>query len=590
MRKLVTIVSCIAALAGVTAGSSSAASLGCGLPDTQTLWIEFADGSVDFRQQIFGRPGVVVATNGVPRAEEMRSLGAHTVYWHMFLRGLAGTPTAPQDPAIMTQRIDALIAKARASTGCDSPVVVFNELFGVSRVTPWPPEVVQYRQNVVTVFKTLADNGLKPVLLVPGQARGGRAPYVGDTAADWWREIARYGYIVREMHFNAPYIYAKGPILGARTRRVAMRDAIRALTDLGIGGDRLGLMLGFQSRPGKGGREQLQPTESWLQIVKQDTLAAKHVAAELGLATVISWGWGTFNLEGDDPDKPVAACVYLWTRDPSLCDALVAAGPEFNASMTEGQIILPAGVQCSVDADVISIAAFEQTIPLTGGDRAAALTALLNRVLYTRLGGTAPGGDVQAAERAVIDASFGGDVGAYEADLATRGVTRPAVLQAIADELRRQQANALFAVTRPGAIVATSLPRAQRDALRTMICLNDEVPAKRDLSWSSYLPFVALPDGSTTLTADKRVVKRGKEVTLSGTATGVRGREAVTVYARVGAGGFAEIGEAKADKSGAWSLVLVPEGPETTYVAVSKSAASEPVTVRVKSKKTKGDK
>ena len=187
-----------------------------GFRAAQPLWIEFSDGSVGFRQALFGRPGVVVATNGVERAAEMRSLGAHTVYWHMFLKGLAGTPTAPHDPALVVERTQALIEKARASSGCETPLIALNELFGVSRPTPWPPEVVQYRANVLEALRMLSEAGALPFLLVPGQARGSRSPYVGDTAGDWWREVSRYAFIVREMHFNAPYIYRHGPIVGPR--------------------------------------------------------------------------------------------------------------------------------------------------------------------------------------------------------------------------------------------------------------------------------------------------------------------------------------------------------------------------------------
>ena len=47
---------------------------------------------------------------------------------------------------------------------------------------------------------------------------------------------------------------------------------------------------------------------------------------ELGVWSVWSWGWGTFDSSGADADKAVAACTYLWTRDPVLCDALAQGG------------------------------------------------------------------------------------------------------------------------------------------------------------------------------------------------------------------------------------------------------------------------
>jgi hypothetical protein len=58
----------IALLAGFAAGvghASSAAPGGlCGLPDVRPLWLEYAEGSVSFRNDVFGRPGVVAATSG----------------------------------------------------------------------------------------------------------------------------------------------------------------------------------------------------------------------------------------------------------------------------------------------------------------------------------------------------------------------------------------------------------------------------------------------------------------------------------------------------------------------------------------------
>ena len=395
MRRIALIVSCLAAL--VVAGPAAAEPLGCGVSDTRPLWAEFSDGSVGFRQAIFGHPGIVVATNGVERAAEMRALGAQTVYWHMSLKGVVGTPNLPNDPALVDERVAALIEKARASAGCQTPAIALNELWGPQRATPWPPEVTRYRANVLSAMKQLSDAGLKPFLLVPGQSRGTRAPYVGDTAGQWWQEIAKAGYIVREMHFNAPYIYGQGAIVGSRVRRIAMRTSIQAFTAIGIPTDRLGLLLGFQSGPGKGGREGLVPSYKWFDIVKRDALAAKQVASELALSSIWSWGWGTFNEAGADHDKPRAACVYLWTRDQNLCDARGVAGPRFNASLFEGQIILPEGVQCRTGAGSIRNTAVNALVP-AAGSRVASLTALAHEARDQGKGRARPLGGHRARE------------------------------------------------------------------------------------------------------------------------------------------------------------------------------------------------
>ena len=46
------------------------------------------------------------------------------------------------------------------------------------------------------------------------------------------------------------------------------------------------------------------------------------------LSHVWSWGWAQRNERSNDPDKTYAACVWLWARDPGLCDAPAALGDE----------------------------------------------------------------------------------------------------------------------------------------------------------------------------------------------------------------------------------------------------------------------
>ena len=85
----------------------------------------------------------------------------------------------------------------------------------------------------------------------------------------------------------------------------------------------------------------------WLQVVKWDALAARQIAAEHAgagtpLGSLWSWGWGNFAVA--DGDKPFVACVYLWTRDPALCDGpgrAQAAGVAFNPDLAEGQDLTP---------------------------------------------------------------------------------------------------------------------------------------------------------------------------------------------------------------------------------------------------------
>jgi hypothetical protein len=91
------------------------------------------------------------------------------------------------------------------------------------------------------------------------------------------------------------------------------------LTSAGIPVTKVGLFLGFQTERGNGGREGLERL-AWFRTTKWQALAAKQVAAELHVPTLWSWGWGEWGGQSVDPDKPAAACVYLWARNHSLCD------------------------------------------------------------------------------------------------------------------------------------------------------------------------------------------------------------------------------------------------------------------------------
>ncbi len=572
MKRLATLLLACAA-AATAAGPARAQEWPCGLPAAQPLWIEFADGTVPFRQALFGRPGVVVATNGALRSAELRGLGAHTVYWHMSLKGLAGGPPAPAEPEHAVAQANALFDRAVASTGCTTPVIALNELAGAARATPWPPEVYRYRANVLAVVRTLAERGAHPVLLVPGKPSGRGAPFVGGDAAVWWREVALHASIVRQMHFNAPSIHRRGVVLGSRARRAAMRTAIAPFLALGIPAGRLGLLLGFQSAPGKGGREGLEPREAWLEVVKQEALSARQVAAELGLASVWSWGWGTFTENGSDPDKPAAACVYLWTRDPSLCDGPAAAGPAFPASLTAGQITLPVGTHCSTRAGQIETADVDALAAATG-DRRIALTALLTRLVLARDGGPVSAADLDRAERWLVDSGYGGDTAAYEHDLGARGLDRQTARTIVADHFRRQTIAASLAVTSGSRGLDGTLRSRLREVRRTAICLRDELPGRTPHTWGSSVALLRLPPATVSIAAVPRAARGKGIVSLSGRVTSLRARELVTVYARRhGTSFYRPVGSARVTAEGSWSL-RVSHRQRTVYRAVSRSAAS----------------
>lgn len=490
-RRLLPLGAACAALLSLAPAASKARPQGheCGLPDTRPLWLDYAEGSVSFRKALFARPGIIAATSGTAVAAELRRGGAQTVYWWNKLGQLVGSTTAPADPAVIPERAERLLQRAIASSGCATPRIILNELSGPGTTTPWTPSNAQYRANVLALLRTLAARGARPYLLLPG------SPFTGGEALAWWQQAAQVADLVREVYFNAPRIMAMGPVLGSRAMRQAFRRAIAELVAIGVDPARSGLVLGFQSGPGKGGREGLQPTSAWLRFVKLQTLAAKQVAGELGLGAVISWGWGTFDTVGADPDKPKAACVYLWARDPSLCDGPAAAGPGFDASRDEGQILLPSGARCSLDGATIGEGAVRRLTALTG-DEGVALTALLARLVESRRAAVGTQ-EVLAAERALIDSRFRGSRAAYLAALRARGATLDVARGVIADQLRRARIAASLPVPPPSEadVSAFYATYADRPLRRVRV-----VPAP---SWLSgrQVGLVLVPPGPPALAA-----------------------------------------------------------------------------------------
>jgi hypothetical protein len=331
---------------------------------------------------------------------------------------------------VIDDRAQSLFDRAATRSGCSTPFIALNELNGAGTTTPWSATNGQYRANVLELVRALAAKGARPFLLVNSE------PYTGGEAGDWWRQVGQVADIVSEDYFVGPKIYKLGPILGSRRLRFGYRQSILHFTEIGVPVSRLGIMLGFQSGPGTGGREGLQPSAAWFEVVKLQTLAAKQVASDLGIATVWSWGWGTFSQAGADADKEAAACVYLWARDESLCDVEQAVG-DFDRSLTEGQLALPEGVHCTVGESLLRAVDIAKLAAVTG-DSEVAFTALFERIVENGRAQVSPE-RVLAAERSVIDLRFNGSRPAYVAALAARHATVANARGILGDELRRVQ-------------------------------------------------------------------------------------------------------------------------------------------------------
>jgi hypothetical protein len=458
VKRLLLLPAVLAAALAVPGPASAAPDAGragqCGIPTTTPVWIDFA--SVPMLD-LWGQRGLVVGASTGDFPSRLRERGARTIYWDMNFNRRVGTPTAPADPGVIVERANRLFDFAAAQSGCAKPLIALNELFGAHLPTPWSATNERYRQNVLVFLRTLAERGARPFLLIS------TTPYTGGDAAVWWQEASRYADLVPEVYFSARAIYNAGPIVGNRTMRRAFRRAIASLAAISIPSSKLGIVLGFQTAPGAGGREGLRPAQAWFETVKWQVLAARQVSRELRIGSVFSWGWVSYSARAVDPDKTAAACVYLWTRAPAFCNGPQAAGPGWNDSRKDGQILLSATQKCAVGRRGITAAAVAALNRVTG-DRDVALSILLARLVESGEA-TVSAKKVLAAERAVIAARFRGSRGAYIAALRGAGASLSLARGVLADELRRLRIEPGLRARRPSAGEVSAFYLAYPDLL-----------------------------------------------------------------------------------------------------------------------------
>ena len=183
--------------------------------------------------------------------------------------------------------------------------------------------------------------------------------------------------------------------------------------------------------------------------MKWQALAARYVANEMKFNSIWSWGWAEWStMPGEhDPTKPKAACVYLWTRDPKLCNGPAAAGKGFNRSRTEGQPILPAGLRCRLGKTAVRWSAINPILRLTGDSELAFSNAFARAVEQQVAPVTYS--EILAAERSIVAARFGGSRGAYQAAIADAHANLSVARSVIGDELRRARIQSKFRVSAP---------------------------------------------------------------------------------------------------------------------------------------------
>jgi hypothetical protein len=481
----------------------------CVLPSASPLWIEYGDAVTADVRDVFARPGVIVTSGGLAGPAYFRAHGVATTYFELNLPDLVGQPATPADPSSIPAAASKLLAQATASAGCSTPWIALNELFGSNLPAPWSATNTVYRANVLALIQQLAAGGAHPVLLVHGNYT------VAGATADWWRQVAQSGDVVYEAYYDATHIYALGPVMGNRRMRLGLRRLVSDFGGIGVAPAHVGAMLGFHTlvSPGIGGREGLQPREAWLRVVKWEALAAKQVAAETGLASIWSWGWGNFS--GPDPDKAAAACVYLWARDQSLCDGSGAGGQAFDASLAEGQIVLPSGIRCSIADNRIPAAAVRRLALFTGDDHEA-LTALFARAALQSAAAVNPA-DVLAVERDAIKRVFHGSRSAYLRALDRRHATVTIARDMIRDQLRRVALARRLGSSNADETTLQWTDDRETALARTAICLRDDLPGTGNFPTSDdrEVGVVPLPSLLRFLFGDRTPPKPPAQPTVS---------------------------------------------------------------------------
>jgi hypothetical protein len=527
--------------------TSTRAALSCGLPDAQPTWIDFADGSVSFWQERFARPGVVIATGGPGLAAEAREAGASTVHWDMYLRKRVGTPSDPADPALIEKRADALFEYAVSVSGCQTPLIALNELWGASLPTPLTPTADRYRTNVLRFVSRLAERGARPALLVSSQ------PFTGGDAAPWWRSVAAVSDLVLENYSNANVIWREGPIDGSRRLRMRYRQSAAKLNAIGIPPSRIGIIVGFQTGAGAGGREGLEPRSRWFDVVKWQALAVREVARELDLAHLWSWGWAQRDERSNDPDKSDAACVWLWARDASLCDAPAILGRELDADLRTGQLNLPAGTRCLYGSTPLTASGVAALAKLTG-DRELALTALVVRAIE-RERARVPPSETLALERRIVRVRFGGSTASYRAAVGKAGASMSVARSVLGDELRAREI-----VARLASSAVTSLDVTRFRATFAAVAARELVVTPAP-SWLPDGRGIALatsaPDAVFRVPTGRPVIMRTVDGVFTVEAGGDTTALAALPYAQARPAIVRELrAERGADAYAAWSLKM----------------------------------
>jgi hypothetical protein len=196
--------------------------------------------------------------------------------------------------------------------------------------------------------------------------------------------------------------------------------------------------------------------------------------------------------------------VYLWTRNQSACDGPGEAGPDFDPSLTLGQLQLPPRVFCTLGkAGVIAAATRAALAGVTRDAQAASAIAFGWGAARAAKG--MGGGRIDAAEKAVIDASFRGNRTAYLAALKRAGANRGLARAALGAELRRIAVETELTVPPAGAGSVAAFADAYAGANARLVTTKTPVAwlggRTRGIAIAGFVPasVLALPSGRSRL-------------------------------------------------------------------------------------------
>src|SRR3954468_8466682 len=233
----------LAAAAAIALPAPTAGAAANCLPDGAPLYVDYANSSVLFRDQVFKRPGLILTLDDLPSksgdpAAGFRAAGAVTTYWDEHMEKTVGTPGSPANPADIGAETAQLVADAKQSSGCGNPLIALNELMPPGGASA--SSVARYRSNVLALLQGINAGGARPVLLLPSATPTGAGP-----AADFLTQAAGQAQLVLEVYFNNNQLFQQGALRASRNIRIGLRTRIATLEALGVPASNLGIMLRF---------------------------------------------------------------------------------------------------------------------------------------------------------------------------------------------------------------------------------------------------------------------------------------------------------------------------------------------------------